>query len=200
MGNESLETRCWRLSVRRLPTSRASECRRDHCRHVDAGASSPAPPPQPRDGQSDRDAQRGRAQRVLFLLVFYFQGVRGYDPVTAGILLAPLAVGMLVLSPISGALADRYGSRELATAGMIVTAMTPTVMVSVFSGTQSGAAGNRPRAVHLGTAAGVRCRRRVLDPRRDHLGDARRPPILGIRRGAVEGRTNRLGTRITRRQ
>ena len=38
-------------------------------------------------------------------------------------MLAPLAVGLLVLSPISGALADRYGSRELATAGMIVTAV-----------------------------------------------------------------------------
>ncbi len=58
---------------------------------------------------------------VLFLLVFYFQGAKGDDPVTAGILLSPLAVGLLVLSPISGALADRYGSRELATAGMVVT-------------------------------------------------------------------------------
>ena len=60
---------------------------------------------------------------VLFLLVFYLQGAKGDDPVTAGILLAPLAVGLLVLSPISGALADRYGSRELATLGMIVTAI-----------------------------------------------------------------------------
>src|SRR4051794_1853383 len=60
---------------------------------------------------------------VLFLLVFYLQGVKGMDPVTAGIALAPLAVGMLVLSPISGILADRYGSRGLATAGMLVTAV-----------------------------------------------------------------------------
>jgi EmrB/QacA subfamily drug resistance transporter len=60
---------------------------------------------------------------VLFLLVFYLQGVKGDDPVTAGILLAPLAVGLLVLSPISGALADRFGSRLLATAGMLVTAL-----------------------------------------------------------------------------
>jgi MFS family permease len=60
---------------------------------------------------------------VLFLLVFYLQGARGYDPVMAGILLSPLAIGLLVLSPISGILSDRYGSRELATAGMIVTAI-----------------------------------------------------------------------------
>lgn len=58
---------------------------------------------------------------VLFLLVFYLQGAKGDDPVMAGILLAPLAVGLLVLSPISGALADRYGSRLLATLGMVVT-------------------------------------------------------------------------------
>jgi EmrB/QacA subfamily drug resistance transporter len=60
---------------------------------------------------------------VLFLLVFYFQGARGEDPVTAGIMLAPLAIGLIVLSPISGVLADRYGSRALATAGMIITGL-----------------------------------------------------------------------------
>ena len=59
---------------------------------------------------------------VLFLLVFYLQGAKGQDPVQAGIELAPLAIGLLVLSPISGALADRHGSRLLATAGMLVTA------------------------------------------------------------------------------
>jgi MFS family permease len=58
---------------------------------------------------------------VLFLLVFYLQGAKGDDPVTAGILLAPLAAGLLILSPVSGLLADRYGSRELATLGMVVT-------------------------------------------------------------------------------
>lgn len=58
---------------------------------------------------------------VLFLLVFYLQGAKGEDPVEAGVRLAPLAVGLLVLSPIAGALADRFGSRLLATAGMIVT-------------------------------------------------------------------------------
>jgi EmrB/QacA subfamily drug resistance transporter len=60
---------------------------------------------------------------VLFLLVFYLQGAKGQDPIQAGIELAPLAIGLLVLSPISGALADRYGSRLLATAGMLITAV-----------------------------------------------------------------------------
>jgi EmrB/QacA subfamily drug resistance transporter len=60
---------------------------------------------------------------VLFLLVFYLQGAKGEDPVEAGIRLAPLAIGLLVLSPLAGVLADRFGSRLLATAGMIVTGL-----------------------------------------------------------------------------
>jgi EmrB/QacA subfamily drug resistance transporter len=68
---------------------------------------------------------------VLFLLVFYLQGARGYDPVTAGLMLSPLAIGLLVLSPISGALADRYGSRGLATLGMIVTGVGLAGLITI---------------------------------------------------------------------
>ena len=68
---------------------------------------------------------------VLFLLVFYLQGARGEDPVTAGIMLSPLAIGLLVLSPISGAFADRYGSRLLATAGMVVTAIGLAGLITI---------------------------------------------------------------------
>jgi len=39
---------------------------------------------------------------LLFLFVFYFQGAQGDDPITAGIKLAPLAVGMLISSPLAG--------------------------------------------------------------------------------------------------
>jgi MFS family permease len=53
--------------------------------------------------------------------VFYLQGAKGEDAVEAGVRLAPLAVGLLVLSPIAGLAADRFGSRLLATAGMVVT-------------------------------------------------------------------------------
>jgi EmrB/QacA subfamily drug resistance transporter len=68
---------------------------------------------------------------VLFLLVFYLQGARGYDPVTAGIMLSPLAIGLLVLSPISGAIADRWGSRELATIGMLVTGVGLAGLITI---------------------------------------------------------------------
>jgi EmrB/QacA subfamily drug resistance transporter len=59
---------------------------------------------------------------LMFVFVFYFQGVMGDDPVLAGVKLAPLALGMLVASPLAGAWADRHGSRALAAAGMVVSA------------------------------------------------------------------------------
>jgi EmrB/QacA subfamily drug resistance transporter len=59
---------------------------------------------------------------LLFIFVFYFQGVHGEDPITAGIELCPMALGMLVSSPLAGVWADRRGSRGLAALGMLVTA------------------------------------------------------------------------------
>jgi EmrB/QacA subfamily drug resistance transporter len=57
---------------------------------------------------------------LLFVFVFYFQGVKGDDPITAGIKLAPMAIGMLIASPLAGIWADRHGSRMLAALGMVV--------------------------------------------------------------------------------
>jgi MFS family permease len=59
---------------------------------------------------------------LMFLFVFYFQGAQSDTAIEAGIKLTPLALGMLVSSPIAGIYADRHGSRALAAAGMIVTA------------------------------------------------------------------------------
>ena len=60
---------------------------------------------------------------LMFLFVFYFQGPQGDSPITAGVKLIPLALGMLVASPLAGAYADRHGSRTLAALGMLVTAL-----------------------------------------------------------------------------
>jgi EmrB/QacA subfamily drug resistance transporter len=59
---------------------------------------------------------------LLFLFVFYYQGAQGEDPLTAGIKLAPMALGMLVASPLAGIWADRHGSRMLAALGMLISA------------------------------------------------------------------------------
>ena len=68
---------------------------------------------------------------LMFVFVFYFQGAQGDDPITAGIKLAPLAVGMLVSSPLAGVWADRRGSRALAALGMLVTAAGLAAMTTL---------------------------------------------------------------------
>jgi EmrB/QacA subfamily drug resistance transporter len=59
---------------------------------------------------------------LMFLFVFYYQGAQGNSPIQAGVKLIPLALGMLVASPIAGVYADRHGSRALAASGMLVSA------------------------------------------------------------------------------
>jgi MFS family permease len=65
---------------------------------------------------------------LMFLFVFYFQGVQGNSPILAGVKLAPLAIGMLISSPLAGIWADRRGSRTLAVMGMLVTALGLALM------------------------------------------------------------------------
>ena len=59
---------------------------------------------------------------VMFMFVFFFIGVRGYDHLMAGILLMPLAGTMFIASPVSGWFADRMPARVISTLGMLVTA------------------------------------------------------------------------------
>jgi EmrB/QacA subfamily drug resistance transporter len=68
---------------------------------------------------------------LMFVFVFYFQGVQGDSPILAGIKLAPLALGMLVSSPLAGIWADRRGSRSMAVLGMLVTASGLALMTTL---------------------------------------------------------------------
>jgi EmrB/QacA subfamily drug resistance transporter len=68
---------------------------------------------------------------LMFLFVFYFQGAQGDDPITAGIKLAPMALGMLISSPPAGIYADRHGSRALAALGMLVSALALAAMTTL---------------------------------------------------------------------
>lgn len=72
---------------------------------------------------------------LMFVFVFYFQGALGDDPITAGIKLAPMAIGMLISSPLAGIWADRRGSRGLACAGMLVTAGGLALMTTLGAAT-----------------------------------------------------------------
>jgi EmrB/QacA subfamily drug resistance transporter len=57
---------------------------------------------------------------VMMLLILFFQGLKGYDPLMASILIAPLAIGLVITGPIGGILSDRYGTRLISTIGLII--------------------------------------------------------------------------------
>jgi EmrB/QacA subfamily drug resistance transporter len=71
---------------------------------------------------------------VNFLIVFYLQAVRGFDPLKAALLLIPLPLVSSVMGPLSGWIADRIGARFPATLGLLtqgaalvwLTRLTPT--------------------------------------------------------------------------
>ncbi len=57
---------------------------------------------------------------LTFLFVFYFQGAKGIDAVVAGVMLSPVAVGLLLASPFAGRLADRIDARRLLQWGLVL--------------------------------------------------------------------------------
>jgi EmrB/QacA subfamily drug resistance transporter len=59
---------------------------------------------------------------VNFMIVFYLQGVRGYDPLKAALLLIPMPLLSSVVGPFSGVVADRIGARVPATLGLLLQA------------------------------------------------------------------------------
>jgi EmrB/QacA subfamily drug resistance transporter len=56
---------------------------------------------------------------VNFLLIFYLQGVRGYTPLTAALLILPMSLVGAVVGPLSGRWADRVGGTLPATLGLV---------------------------------------------------------------------------------
>src|SRR2546422_9368328 len=57
---------------------------------------------------------------LAFVMTLYFQLVRGYDPLHAGIFLIPLDATLIFIGPISGTLSDKWGARGLSSLGLIV--------------------------------------------------------------------------------
>ena len=57
-----------------------------------------------------------------FLRSLYLQLVLGYSALKTGILLIPMEIVIFAVSPISGRLADRYGSRALSSIGLALDA------------------------------------------------------------------------------
>ncbi len=60
---------------------------------------------------------------VVFVLILYLQGIRGFDPLTSSLILVPGYILSGFLSPFMGRLADRFGAGKMATIGIFFLAM-----------------------------------------------------------------------------
>jgi MFS family permease len=68
---------------------------------------------------------------LMFMLIIWLQGIwlpqHGYSftetPLYAGLYMVPFTIGMLVAGPTFGVLSDRFGARQFATGGMVLTAV-----------------------------------------------------------------------------
>lgn len=58
------------------------------------------------------------AYGVTLMMAIYLENIRGFAPQTTGLYLIAQAIPMALLSPLSGWLSDRFGSRLLSTLGM----------------------------------------------------------------------------------
>lgn len=59
---------------------------------------------------------------ITFVLPFYFQVIRGYDVLIAGLCFTPFALGQLLAAPRSAAMVKRFGYRIVMTVGLAIVA------------------------------------------------------------------------------
>ncbi|WP_409295475.1 DHA2 family efflux MFS transporter permease subunit [Peribacillus sp. SCS-26] len=71
----------------------------------------------------------------MFLLPIYLQNLRGFTALDSGLLMLPGALIMLVMSPVSGILFDKFGPRPLAVTGMLITIITTYEFTQLTMGT-----------------------------------------------------------------
>jgi MFS family permease len=65
---------------------------------------------------------------VALLAGLFVQAARGSDPFQAGLQVLPIALGMMVASPLAGWLAVRWSARLVSTAGIIMTGISLTYL------------------------------------------------------------------------
>ncbi len=56
---------------------------------------------------------------MMLLFPFYWQALRGYSAQTAGLLMLPLPMTLMIVAPLSGRLSDKFGARGLTSGGWV---------------------------------------------------------------------------------
>ena len=75
---------------------------------------------------------------ISFMLPFYFEELRGFSVEKSGLLLTPLPLTIAVVAPLSGSLADRIGSRWLATGGLALACLGLLFLARLDAGSTLG--------------------------------------------------------------
>jgi EmrB/QacA subfamily drug resistance transporter len=71
---------------------------------------------------------------VMFFQPQYLQDVRGHSPILSGLMILPVTVPMIFISPFSGRLIGRFGARRLMSAGMLCGVVGLLVLTRVTAG------------------------------------------------------------------
>jgi len=76
---------------------------------------------------------------IAFMMPFYLEELRGFSPAQSGALLTPLPLTLAISAPLAGILADRFGTRWLAFAGLAICALA-LLLIGMLDATSSRAA------------------------------------------------------------
>ena len=68
---------------------------------------------------------------IALLLATYLQGVRSLTPLSASLLLIPSSVVNMIVGPYAGRLSDRFGSRVIATTGILFVGLSTVVLLTL---------------------------------------------------------------------
>ncbi|HWC09105.1 MAG TPA: MFS transporter [Solirubrobacterales bacterium] len=72
---------------------------------------------------------------VMFFQPQYLQDVRGHSAVESGLMILPITVPMILISPFSGRLIGHFGARRLMTTGMVLGALGMLVLTQIDADT-----------------------------------------------------------------
>ena len=89
----------------------------------------------------------------LFVLPFYLELVKGYDPRHVGLFLTVVPAALGLIAPVAGSLSDRYGSRGISLVGLIVLVGACLAVASLDTDTST--LGYIARLLPLGLGAGL---------------------------------------------
>lgn len=68
---------------------------------------------------------------IMFVLPFYLQILRGFDPLSAGLSFVPFAVGQIIAAPRSAAMVNRFGYRAVMSIGLGAVALALAGLSSI---------------------------------------------------------------------